>query len=202
MITVERARQLYADTDPTHDFDHIQRVVNLAHRIATEEGANLETVRVAALLHDIGRPDELEKHIDHAVISGREARKILAESPADFVDSVIHAIEAHRFRNNIEPQTLEAKVLFDADKLDAIGAIGIGRAFAYAGTHGSRLTGEQPGDTPPDSPDYTPYHEYWYKLRHIKDRLYTDTGQRIAQERHAFMVAFFKRLDQEVEGKL
>lgn len=208
-ISVEQAREYYRDSDPTHDFDHVLRVVAMAGHLARLEGADLEVVRTAALLHDISRLDDssllmqADPQTDHAVLAARAVRQILAGEPPEFVDAVAHAIEAHRFRNNIEPQTLEARVLFDADKLDSIGAIGVARAFAYAGTLGNPLWGDVPEDYAPQARDktHTPRHEFEMKLKRVKDRLYTASGRRIAEERHAFMVAFFDEMGEEVRGE-
>jgi len=110
---------------------------------------------------------------------------------------VLHCIRAHRFRNQEEePQTLEAKVLFDADKIDAIGAVGIARAVSYAVRAGMDVyaapseqylsTGELlPGESQSVS------HEYLYKLRHLKDRMFTKTGRSLAEKRHDLMVTYF-----------
>lgn len=210
MITVEEARSLYEGADPIHDFSHVLRVLALAERLAEMEGADREIVRAAVLLHDVSRPADSDlaltaaEETDHAVLAGREARRILAGEDPAFVDAVVHAIEAHRFRNNIEPQTLEAKVLFDADKLDAIGAVGVARAFAYGGHLGQPLWGPvsegyRPGQNN-DEP-HTAHHEFHVKLKHIKERLYTSGGRRLAEERHRFMVAFFEQMAAEVEGR-
>ncbi len=209
MITVEQAQTFYTDTDPTHDFNHVLRVVGLAVRLAEVEGADVDVVRTAALLHDVSRPQDTnlsmqaDPETDHAVLAARYIRELLSDEPSEFVDAVAHAIEAHRFRNNIEPQTLEAKILFDADKLDSIGAIGIARAFAYAGTLGNPLWGEVAEGYTPTARDktHTPNHEFHIKLKLIKDRLYTPTGRKLAEERHAFMAAFFDRLALEVTGE-
>ena len=115
-----------------------------------------------------------------------------------------HAIAAHRFRNDVQPATLEAQVLSDADKLDAIGAIGVARAYAVAGRLGSRLWGVVDDDyheKDAHSPqDHTPVHEYVYKLARLKDQMYTPAARQIAVSRHEFMVQFFERLDREVDG--
>ena len=128
------------------------------------------------------------------------------------MEAVAHAIEAHRFRAEPAPTTLEAQVLSDADKLDAIGAIGVARAYAYAGAHGTALWklpwqaiagGKGDAVRSPDDlgGDYTPVHEFVYKLDRIPDRLYTATARTIAAERQRFMRAFFDRLDEEAMGK-
>jgi uncharacterized protein len=208
MITIEQARQYYEGADPTHDFDHVLRVTAMAERIAALEDADGQIVRAAALLHDISRLEDTallmhaDPETDHAVLAARAVRKLLADEPTAFVDAVAHCIEAHRFRNNIDPTTIEAKALFDADKLDSIGAIGVARAFAYAGTLGNPLWGDIPAGYTPEKRDktHTPRHEFELKLKHIKDRLYTASGKRIAEERHAFMVSFFDRMAVEVRG--
>jgi uncharacterized protein len=123
------------------------------------------------------------------------------------VANIVHSIEAHRFRDqSVQPQTLEAKCLYDADKLDSIGAIGIARAFAYAGAYGSRLWSEPwsvvpPIDAKPQGNSYTPVHEYVYKLRRILATLHTESARRIGGERHRFMITFFDRLDAEMQGR-
>ncbi len=212
MITIDQARALYQDDDPVHDFAHVLRVTRLAEHLAALEGADCDVVRTAALLHDIARPDddnhdqgfvmEVQAEADHAVLAAREARRILAGAAPDFIDAVAHAIEAHRFRNEIEPKTLEAKVLFDADKLDAIGAIGIARMFAFAGGHGMALWGDVAEDyTPGGAEAHTAIHEFHVKLKHIKDRLYTESGRRMAEARHRFMEGFVQQMAEEIEGR-
>jgi uncharacterized protein len=209
MITIDEARTYYGDSDAVHDFDHVLRVLALAERIGQAEGADLEVVRAAALLHDVGRTRADAAGIDHAALGAAQAREILAGQPSAKVEAVAQAVAAHRYRAAPEPETLEAQVLFDADKLDAIGAVGIARAFAYGGAHGQRLwvpiesvdavRWKKEGDDP-DA--HTPIHEFVVKLSRLKGRLFTSTGHAIAEERHAFMVSFFERMDAEVQGKL
>ena len=207
MITIEFARALYpADADSAHDFDHVLRVVAMADRIAQAEGANREIVRAAALLHDIGLD---EGRAGHETSAANRAKEILRKSGYDeaFCESAAHAIEAHRFRAGPAPQTLEARVLFDADKLDAIGAIGVARAFAFGGHRGQKLWGAVPpgyrdriDGVEVDPREHTAVHEFHVKLSKIKDRLFTATGRQIAAERHAFMVKFYEQLDREAKG--
>jgi len=137
-ITVEAARALYEGAGGGHDFHHVWRVVQLAERIARAEGADPEIVLAAAWLHDIG---ESRGRADHHLRGAAMARELLATGgrPPGFVEAVAHAVEAHRFRVDPAPRTLEARVVSDADKLDAIGAIGVARAFAYAGAQGTAL---------------------------------------------------------------
>jgi uncharacterized protein len=207
LITIIEARRYYEEADAVHDFDHVLRVLTLAERIGQAEGADLEIVRTAALLHDAGREQAEADGLDHAAFAANRAREILARQPPAKVEAIAHAIAAHRFRTGPEPDTLEARVLFDADKLDAIGAVGIARAFAYGGAHGQRLWAPvetvdvarwaEEGDDPRT---HTPVHEFVVKLSRLKERLFTPTGRAIAEERHAYMVAFFERLAAEVQG--
>ncbi len=206
MITIDFARTLYDDRDPVHDFDHVLRVLALARRIGPAEGADMGIVETAVLLHDIQRAEEHDLEVDHAVAAAHYARDILSrlDPPPDagFVDAVAHAIAAHRFRNTITPETLEAKVVFDADKLDAIGAIGVARAYAYSGMIRRKLWGEVPPGYAGDSPDHTAHHEFVYKLARIQAQMQTETGRALARERHTYMAEFFARLEQEIRGEL
>jgi uncharacterized protein len=199
MITIQEARQHYEGADAAHDFDHVLRVLALAERLARSEGADLEVVRAAALLHDVARGQEA----DHAQAGAELARRLLAGQPAERVEAVAHAIAAHRFRTGPAPQTLEAQVLHDADKLDAIGAIGVARAFARGGHEAQRLWAEVPPGYQESAAavgEHTPVHEYHVKLVKIRDRLLTESARRLAKGRHDFMVAFFEQLEREVLG--
>jgi uncharacterized protein len=209
MLTVEQARELYRGAESGHDFDHVLRVLALAERLARAEGADLEIVHTAALLHDIARADEDEtRGDDHAQMAAERASALLLArgmAPSK-VDAVAHAIAAHRFRSSAPPQTLEAKILYDADKLDSIGAIGIARAFAISGALNQRLWSEVPSDAVATrnqrNAEHTAVAEFVVKLSKIRERVYTQTAHQIAEERHAFMTDFFERLEQEVKGEL
>jgi uncharacterized protein len=213
-ISIEQAREYYHGADPAHDFDHVLRVLALAERIGAAEGADMEILRPAVLLHDIGRPEELKDGRCHAQVGAQKAQQILAGWPQDKLEAITHAIASHRFRENTKPQTLEAKVLFDADKLDCIGAIGVARAYVIGGLMGQRLWGEEDHqyvealrqDTSLAlrslSSRHTPVHEFAFKLSRIRDTLFTATAREIAEERHRFMSDFFLRLENEVKGEL
>lgn len=219
MLNLESARAWYPHDDPVHGYEHMLRVYRLAERLASAEGADLEIVRAAALLHDAQDPDHPpqrdrpyaeaeQKRQDHHVSSAQFAERVLrAEGWSDErIAAVQHCIRSHRFRDGREPpRTLEAKVLFDADKLDAIGAIGVARAIAYAARVGQPFYAPpssqflRTGQTQPGEP-HSAYHEYLYKLRHLQERLFTPSARALAAERHRWMVAFFERLALEVEG--
>ncbi len=209
MITIAEARAYYREAESAHDFDHVLRVLALAERLARAEGADTEVVHAAALLHDIARSDEDEtRGDDHAAMAAERASIILRERgiAPERVDAVSHAIAAHRFRGSVVPQTLEAKVLFDADKLDSIGAIGIARAYAVAGALNQRLWGEVAADTVATrnqrNSSHTAVAEFAVKLSKVRERVFTASARQIADERHAYMVAFFERLEREVKGEL
>lgn len=122
----------------------------------------------------------------------------------EMMEGVIHCIRTHRFRKQAVPISKEARILFDADKLDSIGAVGVGRAFLFAGEVGARLHNKDIDirRTKPYTKEDTAYREYLIKLGKIKDRIFTNEGKRIARQRHRFMVNFFERLNKETDGRL
>lgn len=213
MPTIKAARTWYPEIDPVHGFDHILRVYRMVGKLATAEGADLEIVRAAALLHDAQGSQTSggeEGRLDHHQASAEFAHQILAAEgwSVDRIAAVQHCILAHRFRDNSNiPQTLEAKILFDADKLDVIGAVGVARTIAYDVVVSQPVYAEpstrflESGQKEPGEP-HSSYHEYLFKLRLIKDRLYTKTAQAIAEQRHHFMVQFFDRLVGEERGEI
>lgn len=185
-----------------------ERVYKLCIRIGEKENADMDILRVAAILHDIGREEETNSKgkICHAERSAILAREILKKYDLENekINKITHCIETHRFRGNKTPISKEAKILFDADKLDSIGAIGIGRDFLFAGEIGSRVHNKDVDieKTQPYTREDTAYREFVVKLRKIKDRMLTEEGRKIAEERHKFMTEFFERLDKEVDGIL
>jgi len=201
------ARRLMAAGRGSHGFDHVERVLALALRLGLETGADLRVLALAALLHDVGREEEDRSGgaTCHAAAGAALAREILRRRGADerCVRRVADCVRGHRFRGGAPPVSLEARLLFDADKLDSLGAAGIGRAFLFAGEIGARLHNSPaaarrakdygPGDTA--------HREWLVKLRHIPGRMTTPAGRRLAVDRAAFAAAFFERLAEEVEGK-
>lgn len=204
----EEARAFFRGARGSHDSDHTERVLRLALRIGRKERADLGIVEMAALLHDIGREEEDRSRgrICHGRSGAALAKEILTRlgSEPATVRAVVHAIRTHRFRKGGAPRTLEARVLFDADKLDSIGAVGVGRAFLFAGEIGARLHDKEIDvrKTKPYTRDDTAYREFLVKLRRVRDRMTTREGRRIAAERHRFMAAFFDRLNKETDGAL
>lgn len=209
MPTIEDAQTWYKVDDPVHGFNHILRVYRMAERLAVAERADLEIVRAAALLHDAEGPGVGDTRLEHQFASALYAGDILAVEgwPEEKIKAVQHCIRSHRFRDPSEqPQTIEAKVLFDADKLDAIGAIGAVRAIAYAVLAEQDLYAEpsdhfvQTGEKQPGEA-HTPYHEHLYKLCKLKNRLYTDSGRAIAEGRHQYLEKFFIQLQAELKSE-
>ena len=214
MLSLESARSWYPPADPVHGFDHIARVYHLAERLAQAEGADLEVVRAAALLHDAQAPAEAEpagesrRQAHHHASASFAAQVLQAEGwQVERIQAVAHCIRAHRFRDNAEqPATLEARVLFDADKLDAIGAVGVARAIAYAAQHSKPFYAEpsqaflERGKLAPGE-EHSAYHEHIFKLKRLKERLFTPSARRLAEDRHRVMAAFFERLEQEARGE-
>jgi len=201
------ARKMFAAASGSHDWEHTLRVYDLCRRIGTVEQADMEVLLAAAYLHDIGRcfQDRSNGAICHAEKGFQLAEPIVRDLPLrdDQKTNILHCVRSHRFRGNHAPATLEARVLFDADKLDAIGAVGVARAFLFAGEVGARLhnPGVRPEDTQPYSENDTGYREFRLKLRRIKDRILTGEGKRMAEDRHRFMEQFFQRFVEEYEGK-
>jgi len=201
------AQKLFLKASGSHDWDHTRRVVALCEHIGRVEKADMGALRIAAYFHDIGRCRQDNSSGDrcHAREGARMAAEILDRLPlsGDEKENIVHAIRAHRFREHHAPDTLEAKVLFDADKLDAIGAVGVARAYLFAGEVGARLHNPEIDVTaaPAYSENDTGYREYLVKLRHIHTRMLTGEGRRLAAERHLFMESFFKRFISEVEGR-
>ena len=190
----------------SHGPDHTERVYHLALTIGGRLGARLDILAAAALLHDIGRRHETESRggICHALKGAEMACSILAE--LDFSDqdirAITHCIRSHRYRGEEKPASLEADILFDADKLDSIGAVGIGRAFLFAGQIGARLHNAEidPADTTAYSSEDTAYREFQVKMSRVRDRMRTEPGRLLAAKRHRFMETFFSELNLEIYG--
>lgn len=192
----------------SHDFEHSMRVFRTALAIGRAMQADLLVLGTAALLHDIGRKAESESkgEICHAAYGAELARPIMEELgyAPETILAVCHCIRSHRFRGGEQPESLEAKILFDADKLDSIGAVGIGRAFLFAGQVGACLHNPEkdPEQTAPYSLEDSAYREFQVKMAKVKDQMLTPVGREIACHKHAFMETFFTQLNNEIYGGL
>ena len=190
----------------SHGPDHSERVFRTAMAIGKKMQANLLVLGTAALLHDIGRKAETESkgaicHAEHSAELARPELRLL-EYDEDAISHICHCISSHRFRKGRAPQSKEAKILFDADKLDSIGAIGIGRAFLFAGQIGACLHNPEknPEETEAYSNEDTAYREFQVKMSKVKDQMQTPLGREIAERRHRFMELFFNELNCEIYG--
>jgi uncharacterized protein len=199
----ERMTRLHS----SHGWDHTERVVAMAEHIASTEGqADPFIVIAAAVLHDIARIDEVESAGGrcHAELGSGMAYEFLTANGLDPARAghIRDCILSHRYRNDHHPGSIEAKILYDADKLDSVGAVGVGRAFLFSGEVGARLHNPDidVNLTRAYSKEDTAYREFMVKMRFIHDKMLTAEGKRIAADRHRFMTDFFTRLQDEVKG--
>ena len=196
--------QLSSKISDGHDFDHTMRVVNHALKLCRDmPQADVEIVHLAAILHDVGRPLEASSQgaVDHAGKGAQIARDFLLQTgmPAERAERVARCISEHRFRNNRKPSSIEAEILFDADKLDSLGAVGIARAFFFAGKVGAGIhnSASQALAGAAYSRDDTAYREYLVKLSKLPERMLTPQGRIQAEELKGFMDEFFSQLNKE-----
>lgn len=200
------AEGMFASARGSHAWEHTLRVFRLCRRIGAVEKADMAVLLAAACLHDIGRAfqDTTDGRVCHAEKGVDLARPII--EPLPLTESrkanILHCIHAHRFRRPPLPETIEARVLFDADKLDAIGAVGVARAYLFAGEIGARLHNPEVdvGNTRAYTREDTGFREFKVKLSKIKGCMLTREGAALAEKRHAFMAAFFERLQAEHNG--
>lgn len=178
--------------DAAHDWAHIERVYRNGMLIAaTEQEANRTVVAAALILHDIGAKQfgKGNAEVDEATVA-----ELLEAAGVDeeLYPQIVTAINEHSFTRGQPPSTIEAAIVQDADRLDAIGAIGIARCFAYGGAHDRPLY---------DPHDKTNSIQHFYdKLLKLKDAMNTDEGRRMAEERHGFMEEFLDQFFREWKG--
>lgn len=199
----------FAGEGSGHDWHHINRVRRLAKQIAAAEGANQELAELAALVHDIA---DWKFHNGDDSVGPREAERLLSEEGAtpEVIEQVVDIVRTISYKGAgvvTAMNTLEGQCVQDADRLDAIGAIGIARCFAYGG-HAGRLMYD-PGEPPVMHATAEAYkaskghslNHFYEKLFLLKDRMNTATGRALAEERHKYMEAFVERFLAEWNGK-
>lgn len=203
-----------------HQIDHIERVYNLCLSLSEGENVDFEVLETAALLHDIARVKEdsdSSGKTDHAVLGSNMAKIILKklDFPKEKILHIQECIISHRYRNSNEPKTIEAKILFDADKLDTVGAIGIARSFVWVGRNGAKiyaktdmkkyikenLGGDISGKIQ-DKTKHSPQIEFETKTKFLEDKLYTKKAKEICKERIDFYKKFMDRLEREIKGEI
>ena len=186
------AREIFAGDASGHDMDHTLRVLRMARYIAREEGADLQTVQLAALLHDVDdrkiSPDTCET-LERA---GEFLRSHHVET--EQAEHILQIIASISFSSGGKPATLEGKCVQDADRLDAMGAVGIARAVAYGGSRGRRMH-DADGKT-----EGTTVSHFYEKLLRLKDLMNTETGRAMAHKRHGFMEQFLNVFYEEWNG--
>lgn len=193
--------------DSAHDREHIYRVFYTALDIAeSEPSANLEILTAACLLHDIGRPEQFANpELCHAEVGSEKAYEFLigigwTEERARHVRDCVYT---HRFRSENPPQSIEAKILFDADKIDVSGAVGMARSLMYRGTVGEPLYTLNPDGTISDGSDTDEpsfFREYHFKLKNIYGKFFTERGREIALSRRRAAEEFYNALLSEVKS--
>ncbi len=192
--------------DSAHDKEHVYRVLYLSLDIAErEENVNFDVLIAACLLHDIGRKEQLsDPSLCHARIGSEKAYNFLLEKGygEEFSCRVRSAVLPHRFRSSCSPESIEAKILFDADKIDVTGAMGIARTLVYKGGLEEPLyTLKENGEVSDGTGDTAPsfFQEYKFKLEKLYDRFYTERGKAIAKERQKTAIDFYERMLKEVK---
>ena len=193
--------------DSAHDKHHIYRVLNGALDIANHENnVDTDVLIAACLLHDIAREQQFANpQVCHAQLGGEMALQFLLSRnwPAPKAQHVKDCIATHRFRSNAPPITIEAKILFDADKLEATGLIGIARTLLYQGivTHPLYIldnTGEIITQKAKGQNGHSFFHEYNFKLKNVYHSFFTARAKAIALQRRQAAIEFHNALHQEI----
>ena len=196
----------HSSSDAAHDLAHIRRVVANARWLAGEEGADLAVVLPAAWLHDcVVLPKDSARRSEASRLAAGAAGAFLRRAgyPVGLIPAVEHAIAAHSFSAGIPPQTLEARVVQDADRLDALGAIGIARTLLLGGTMGKPLYHPDealPQSRPPDEGAYVIDH-FYTKLLKLADMMHTAAGRREGERRTRLMRVYLNELAREINGR-
>ena len=206
-LMIER-RMLEHMQDVAHDPNHIYRVLYASLDIMnTEPAADRDIVIAAALLHDIGRDRQAQNpELDHAVVGAQMAASFLVSIgwSAACAQHVADCVRTHRYRTNDVPQSIEARIIFDADKLDATGSMGIARTLLYCGQTGEPiyvLDDEGPLIADGDGSETNCFvQEFDWKLRHIYDKFLTARGHELAQKRRTVAIHFADELKREIES--
>ncbi len=189
--------------DSAHDLEHVKRVAQNALQISNKEGGDTETVRAAAWLHDcVSLPKNHPDRSRSSILAGEKAAAFLnsIDFPKTKVKHVVHAIESHSFSAGIEPRTIEAKIVQDADRLDALGAIGVARCLMVGGKLDRPLYhSEDPFcvSREPDDSIYTIDH-FYEKLFKLPELMNTERAKEMAVERIGFMKQFLNELKKEI----
>ena len=186
-ILASMREEIQHSTPPfgTHGYEHIYRVYNTCQHIGEIEGANMRVLLSAALLHDVAREEQ-----NHAEAGAEKAKHILRRYSytPDEIEKIANAISTHSFSGKKPPKTLEGKILSDADKLDALGTLGVYRTAVYSGEHARPIE------------DFVAhFHE---KLLKLEGLMFTTEAQRMARDRTEYIIEFVNRLGRELKQEL
>lgn len=189
----EFAREIFSGDAGGHDFDHTIRVYRMAARLARQEGADLQITALAALLHDVD-DRKLSPETSADLTRAKDFLHSHGVEP-DMAAEILRIISQVSYSGGKVPDTLEGKCVQDADRLDAMGAIGIARTFAYGGSKGRRIHD-------PTGHDKTTSVQHFYdKLLRLESLMNTAAGRKLARERHVYMEEFLDRFYLEWEGE-
>jgi uncharacterized protein len=201
--TLDEIKEMYESADSAHDFSHILRVYKSAKKIGKAEGADMQVLLYAALLHDVGAESKL-----YGASAESDALRLgIAEEflkkknlPEDLRNKVLYAIDVHRFSKGIVPATREAKILQDADRLDAMGAIGIARVFMTGGAMGRKFYSPDDPFCQTRAPDDKMWNldHFFKKILKLESGMYTETARRIASRRAAVLKQYLVDLQMEI----
>ncbi|WP_404466409.1 HD domain-containing protein [Planococcus rifietoensis] len=199
-----KVKSIYEQFDASHDWQHIERVLENARHIAQAEGGDLAMIELTVLLHDVSDPKYKKAGADpeQEILQQLE----LTDKERSDIRSIIRTV-SFKGGTNEEPQSIEGRIVRDADRLDAIGAIGIARAFAYGGAKGRKLydRNEQARTAMTENEyrngDTSTVTHFYEKLLLLKELMVTDSGKQMAEERHRFMLSFLEQLQNETDGK-
>ncbi|WP_058306546.1 HD domain-containing protein [Gracilibacillus massiliensis] len=202
--TEEMVREQLLNEKSGHDWYHIERVTKTARKLAKEENANLFIVTIAALLHDLAddKVVESEEQGLATIQNWLESQKVMEED----IQHIISIIKHMSFKggNGIPLRTIEGKVVQDADRLDAIGAVGIARCFLFSGQKGQPIydpdieVREEMSKEQYRNEKSSAIHHFYEKLLKLKDLMNTDTGRKLAKERHQFMLQYLEQFFEEI----
>ncbi len=203
-----------------HGMDHVMRVYHLCLSLAEGEEVDEEVLKISALLHDIARTKEDNDstgNTDHAVLGSEMAKEILNRMgfSEEKTEHIRECIRSHRYRTGNEPKTKEAMILFDADKLDILGSVGVARCYMFAGQQGQKIFSETPieeyikdnlsrGEVNgriKNSAKHASNIEFEIKIKKIPEKLYTAKAKAMGLERVKRMDDFFKDLEEEIKGR-
>jgi uncharacterized protein len=207
------AKKYFAGASGCHDWTHVERVRRMALHLSRAEGGDKLVIEAAALLHDTQKGEEMRRRgrdFCHAAEGAKVARKILEafDLERNDIERIVSAVRMHRKKDELTPETIEAKILYDADKIDSLGAVGWGRIFFFAAnaSAGVLYTGREKEVAKLEkdysyTPEDTAFYEYERELKKLPGKLFTKEGRRIARERLDFMKEYDNRFWQEVKGK-